>query len=176
LSKKNRTTVLPPRANPDTSKGSPEAIAQTTAKETMTDEQKKLAAQKRRADKKAAYPVTILNVKLNKNAQNRDLTEALFAAAKVWAAENSYVLTLDDPTTKKSGATFIEVVVDTPESFASKTKVRGGDATMTREISKAISTALRSDAVKAKAIELNTSPKDLVLQALSSQFGIQITV
>jgi hypothetical protein len=176
LAKKNRTVTMPPRGNPDTSKGSAKTIAETTVKETLTDEQKKLAAQKRRAAKKAAYPLTILNVKLNKGAQNRDLTEALFAAAKVWAAENSYVLTMDDPSIKKSGATLIEVVVDTPESFASKTKVKGGDATMTREIGKAIATALRSDAVKAKAIELNTSPKDLVLQALSSQFGIAITV
>lgn len=178
MAKGTTTVVMPDRRAADkqqTKQQQKQQAKATTA--TLTDEQKKQLSKQRRDAKKQAYPTTILTLKLHKGAQHRDVIDAMLAAQKVWAQEHSYVLSVTEPTQKKSGSTAMEVTIDTPESFADRVKTgTRGEATQAREISKAITTALRSEQVKAKAIELGTSPKDLVLTALSSQFGIKLEV
>ena len=156
-----------------TSKGTAADIAASEQTAEQQAQARKDAAKAKRTAKREAYPVVIVRLKLHKNAQSRDVLEKMFETTMAWAEPNKYVVSLFDPTTQKSGAEVHEIVIDTPESFAAKTKVRG-DADKTREISKAIATALRSDVVLAKAVELNVAPKDLVLTALQSQFGITI--
>lgn len=168
---KTQPTTKPGAAR--TSKGSAADIEKADMTAEQQAQARKDAAKQRRAAKREAYPVVILKLKLNKDAQTRDVLEKMLETASGWASMHKFVVTVTDPTALKSGATAQEIVIDTPESFAAKTKVRG-DVGKTREIAKAVATALRSDAVTAKATELGIAPKDLVFNALSQQFGIEI--
>lgn len=174
MAKQKPMTITKP-GTARTSKGTAAEIAasEKTAEQQLAD--RKEAAKNRRAAKREAYPVVLLKLKLNKGAQSRDVLDRMLETAIGWAGTHKYVVSQTEPAAQKSGATALEVVIDTPESFASKTKVKG-DAGKTREIAKAVATALRSDAVLAKAAELNVEPKNLVISALQSQFGITIEI
>lgn len=156
-----------------TSKGTATQIAETEQTADQQAQARKDAAKLKRVAKKEAYPVVIVRLKLHKNAQSRDVLDKMVETAMAWAEPFKYVVSLTDPTTQASGAEVHDVTIDTPESFAAKTRVKG-DADKTREIGKAIAVALRSDAVLTKANEMGVAPKDLVLSALQSQFGITI--
>ena len=157
-----------------TGKGTADDIAAQDAAAEAKQKERYEQAKARRAAKREAYPVTVLTLKLHKAAQQRDVVEAMLAAAKTWAEPHSYVVSASSAQTReKTGVTAQELVIDTPESFAAKARVKG-DPDKTRETAKAIAGALRSDNVKAKAAELGVAPKDLVLTALAKQFGIEV--